>query len=60
MPAKLSMKLQKHHTVRKSEVLKPNANSQLKIVQPGVHAGLRQSMVARIQNIRPGCGSCGK
>jgi hypothetical protein len=59
MPAKLSMKLQNQHTVKKP-VLKSNPNAQLKIVQPGANAGLRHSMVSRIQNIKAGCGSCGK
>ena len=54
------MKLQNQHTVKKQAVFKSNPNAQLKIVQPGVHAGLRHSMVSRIQNIKAGCGSCGK
>ena len=58
MPARLSMKLLNQHTVRKSDVFKSVA--QQKIVQPGARAGLRQSMVGRIQNINGGCGSCGK
>lgn len=59
---KLLMKLQNPNAFIQSRILRQNIASPkptVAIVKPRVSIGLNSSMVGRIHNVRPGCGSCG-
>lgn len=58
MPAKISMKLDNGNYTR-SQLAAYQANLAA-IPKPKIAQALNSSIVGRIHNVRPGCGSCGK
>lgn len=59
---KLLMNLQSPNASTQMRILRQNLASPkptIAIVKPKVSIGLNNSMVGRIHNVRPGCGSCG-
>ena len=58
MPAKIFMKLNNgNYTHAQLAVFKANLTP---IPKPKASQALTSSIVGRIHNVRPGCGSCGK
>jgi len=56
MPQKINMFLSN------GNILPPQMSSipNLAVTPPTVNSSLNNSMISRIHNVRPGCGSCGR
>jgi hypothetical protein len=63
MPAKINMFLSNGNvlppTYTKSPINFTNLSS-APVTQAPINAPLNRSMISRIHNVRPGCGSCGR
>jgi len=62
MPAKINMFLSNGNII--PQQMKSTINNGNLVVAPTtttqVNTSLKNSMIARIHNVRPGCGSCGR